>query len=81
MERSRIPDPNYLHPVFLILVKEFKYFNPPKKRQKKSFSALKNMIGFVHLRSPDPDADFLPSRIQESKRYSIPDPQHDFLKN
>jgi hypothetical protein len=68
-----IPDPNYLHPVSLILVKEFKYFNPPKKG-KKSFSALKNMIGFVHPRSPDPDADFLPSRIQGSKRYSIPDP-------
>ena len=35
----------------------------PQKKAKKSFSALKNMIGFVHPRSPDPDADFLPSRI------------------
>jgi hypothetical protein len=28
---------------------------------------------------PDPDADFLPARIQGSKRHPIPDPQHWFL--
>ncbi len=35
-KKSRIRDPNYLHPVSLILVKEFKYFNPPKKQKKVS---------------------------------------------
>jgi hypothetical protein len=30
---SRIPDPNCLHPGSRILIKEFKYFNPPKKQK------------------------------------------------
>ncbi len=30
---SRIPDPNCLHPGSRILIKEFKYFNPPKSKK------------------------------------------------
>ncbi len=30
---SRISDPNCLHPGSRILIKEFKYFNPPKSKK------------------------------------------------
>jgi hypothetical protein len=30
---SRIPDPNCLHPGYRILIKEFKYFIPPKSKK------------------------------------------------
>jgi hypothetical protein len=40
---SRIADPNFFHPESWIHIKEFKYFNP-----KNGFSALGNMIRFVH---------------------------------
>jgi hypothetical protein len=71
-----IPDPNYLHPVSLILVKEFKYFNPPKNA-KKSFSALKNRIRFVHSRSRILMLTFSLPGSGGSKRIQsrIPDPQ------
>ncbi len=69
---SRIPDPNCLHPGSRILIKEFKYFNPPKKW---FLSSNKYDPGCLS-RIPDPDADFLPSRIPDpgSKRYPIPEP-------
>ncbi len=54
----RIPDPNCLRP-------GFKYFKP--KKQIKLFLSSKKY-------DPDPDADFLPSRIQGSKRHPIPEP-------
>ncbi len=61
-----IPDPNCLHPGSRILIKQFKYFNPQKSK-KNGFQDLKNMIRVVHpgSRIPDPDADFLPSRIPD----------------
>ncbi len=79
---SRIPDPNCLHPGSRILIKEFKYFNPQKSKKMVS-KLLKNMIRVVHPGSgcwlspiPDPDADFLPSRIPDPgvKKHPIPDP-------
>jgi hypothetical protein len=53
---SRIQDPGSLSKNLSILT--------PKKT-KNGFSALKNMIRFVHTgsRITDPDADFLPSRV------------------
>ncbi len=74
--RSRIPDPNCLHPGSRILIKEFKYFNP-KKAKKWCLSSKKYDPG-CSSRIPDPDADSpIPdpgSRIQGSKRHPIPDP-------
>jgi hypothetical protein len=70
---SRIPDPNCLHPGSRILIKEFKYFNP-KKGKKKWFLSSKKYDPGCSSRIPDPDADFLPSRIPGSKRHPIPDP-------
>jgi hypothetical protein len=69
---SRIPDPNCLHPGSRILIKEFKYFNP--KKAKKWFLSSKKYVPGCSSRIPDPDADFLPSRIQGSKSHPIPDP-------
>jgi hypothetical protein len=79
---SRIPDPtffhpgsrdpNCLHPGSRILIKEFKYFNP--KKANKWFLSTKKYDPGCSSRIPDPDADFLPSRIQGSKRHPIPDP-------
>ncbi len=69
---SRIPDPNCLHPGSRILIKEFKYFNPQKS--KKRFLSSKKYDQGCSSRILDPDADFLPSRIQGSKRHPIPDP-------
>jgi hypothetical protein len=66
-----IPDPNCLHPGSRIL-KEFKYFNP--KKAKKWFLSSKKYDPGCSSRIPDPDADFIPSRIQGSKRHPIPDP-------
>ncbi len=76
---SRIPDPNCLHPGFRILIKEFKYFNPQKA--KKWFLSSKKYDPGCSSRIPDPDADFLPSRIpdpgsrgQKGTQSRIPDP-------
>jgi hypothetical protein len=69
---SRIPDPNCLDPGSRILIKVFKYFNP--KKAKKWFLSSKKYDPGCSSRIPDPDADFLPSRIQGSKRHPIPDP-------
>jgi hypothetical protein len=70
---SRIPDPNCLYPGSRILIKEFKYFNP-KKAKKWLLSSKKYDPGCLSP-IPDPDADFLPSLIQGSKRHPIPDPE------
>jgi hypothetical protein len=78
---SRIPDPNCLHAGSRIL-KEFKYFNP-KKAKKWFLKALQKYDPGCSSRIPDPDADFLASRIPGSKstQSRIPDPQHCFLTN
>ncbi len=68
---SRIPYPNCLHPGSRIL-KEFKYFNP--KKAKKWFLSSKNYDPGCSSWIPDPNADFLPSRIPGTKRHPIPDP-------
>jgi hypothetical protein len=60
---SRIPDPNCLHPGSRILIKEFKYFNP--KKGKKWFLSSKKYDPGCSSRIPDPDANFLPSRIPD----------------
>jgi hypothetical protein len=73
-----IPDPIFFHPGSRILVKEFKYFNP--KKSKKMVLSSKKYDPGCSSRIPDPDADFLPSRIQGSKGTQSlipdPDPQH-----
>jgi hypothetical protein len=73
-----IPDPTFFHPGSRILIKEFKYFN--SKKAKKLFLSSKKYDPGCSSRIPDPDADFLPSRIPGSKRHPIPDPdpQHWF---
>jgi hypothetical protein len=83
---SRIPDPTFFHPGSQIrtvsirdhpgsriLIKEFKYFNPPKK-QKNGFQALKKYDPGCSSRIPDPDADFLPSRIPDPGVKKAPNP-------
>ncbi len=74
-----IPDPGSR-----ILIKECKYFNPSKK-QKKWFLSSKKYDPGCSSRIPDPDADFLPSRIPDpgsrgqkgtQSRIPDPDPQH-----
>ncbi len=70
-----IPDPNCLHPGSRILIKEFKYFNPQKSSKKYDPGC--------SSRIPDPDADFLPSRIPDpgvKKNLSILTPKK-ALKN
>jgi hypothetical protein len=62
---TRIPGPNFLHPGSRIRIKKFKYFNPKK--------------WFLSSRKYDPGCssrilNFLPIRIQGSKRHQIPDP-------
>jgi hypothetical protein len=66
-----------------ILIKEFKYFNP--KKAKKLFLSSKKYDPGCSSRIPDPDADFLPSRIPDPgikkapkprSRIPDPDPQH-----
>jgi hypothetical protein len=78
-----IPDPNCLHPGSRILIKEFKYFNP--KKAKKWFLSSKKYDPGCSSRIPDPNVDFLPSRIPDpgvkkapnpGSRIRIPDPQH-----
>jgi hypothetical protein len=61
-----------VYPGSRILIKEFKYFNP--KKAKKWFLSSKKYDPGCSSRIPDPDADFLPSRIPESKMHPIPDP-------
>jgi hypothetical protein len=70
---SRIPDPNCLHPGSRILIKEFKYFNPQKSKQKWFLSSKKYDPG-CSSRIPDPDADFLPSRIPDPGVKKVPNP-------
>jgi hypothetical protein len=67
---SRIPDPNCLHLGSRILIKEFKYF---KKRKKRFLSSKKYDPG-CSSRIPDPDADFLPSRIPDPGVKKAPNP-------
>jgi hypothetical protein len=69
---SRIPDPNCLHPGSRILIKKFKYLTP--KKAKKWFPSSKKYDPGCSSRIPDPDTDFLPSRISGSKKHPIPDP-------
>jgi hypothetical protein len=69
---SRIPDPNCLHPGSRILIKEFKYFNP--KKAKNCFLSSKKYVPGCSSRIPDPDADFLPSRIPDPGVKKAPDP-------
>ncbi len=69
---SRIPDPNCLHPGSRIL-KEFKYFNPQKSTRKWFLSSKKYDPG-CSSRIPDPDADFLPSRIPDPGVKKVPNP-------
>jgi hypothetical protein len=64
-----IPDPAFFHPGSRIRIKEFKCFNP-----KKWFLSSRKYDPGCSSRIPDPDADFHPSRILESKRHRIPDP-------
>jgi hypothetical protein len=65
-----IPDPGSELSPSRILIKEFKYFNTQKSKKKWFLSSKKYDLG-CSSRIPDPDADFLPSRIQGSKRYPI----------
>ncbi len=78
---SRIPDPNCLHPGSRIRTvsipdpgssKNLSILTP-KKAKKWVLSSKKYDPG-CSSRIPDPDADFLPSRIQGSKRHPIPCP-------
>jgi hypothetical protein len=71
-----IPDPAFFHPGSRIqtvsipdpgsriLIKEVKYFNSTKA--KKWFLSSKKYDPGCSSRIPDPDADFLPSRIPDS---------------
>jgi hypothetical protein len=70
---SRIPDPNCLHPGSRILIKELKYFNPQKSK-KKWFLRSKKYDPGCSSRIPDPDADFLPSRIPDPGVKKAPNP-------
>jgi hypothetical protein len=81
---SRIPDPTFFHPgsrirtvsipdpESRILIKEFKYFNP--KKAKKLFLSSKKYDPGCSSRIPDPDADFLPSRIPDPGVKKSPNP-------
>ncbi len=79
---SRIPDPTFFHPGSRIRTvsipdpgsssKNLSILTP--KKGKKWFLSSKKYDPGCSSRIPDPDADFLPSRIQGSKRYPIPDP-------
>jgi hypothetical protein len=62
-----IPDPGSW-----ILIKEFKYFNP--KKGKKWFLSSKKYDPGCSSRIPDPDADFLPSRIPDPGVKKAPNP-------
>jgi hypothetical protein len=67
-----IPDPNCLHPGSRILIKEFKYINP--KKAKKWFLNSEKYDPGCSSRIPDPDADFLPSRIPDPGVKKAPNP-------
>jgi hypothetical protein len=77
-----IPDPNFFHPGSWIRTasipdpgsssKHLSILTP--KKAKKWFLSSKKYDPGCSFRIPDPDADFLPSRIQGSKRHPIPDP-------
>jgi hypothetical protein len=67
-----IPDPTFFHPGSRILIKEFKYFNP--KKSKKWFLSFKRYDPGCSTRIPDPDADFLPSRIPDPGVKKAPNP-------
>jgi hypothetical protein len=70
---SRIPDPNCLHLGSRILIKEFNYLLTPKKAKKWFLSSKKYDLG-CSSRIPDPDADFLPSRIPDPGVKKAPNP-------
>jgi hypothetical protein len=55
-----------------ILIKEFIYFNP--KKAKKWFQSSKKYDPGCSSRIPDPDADFLPSRIPDPGVKKAPNP-------
>ncbi len=74
-----IPDPgsDFFHPgselsPSRILIKEFKYFNPQKS--KKRFLSSKKYDPGCSSWIPDPDADFLPSRIPDPGVKKAPNP-------
>ncbi len=81
-----IPDPTFFHPGSRIRTvsipepgsssKNLSILTP--KKAKKWFLSSKKYDPGCSSRIPDPDADFLPSRIPGSKRHPIsdPDPQH-----
>ena len=83
-----IPDSTFFHPgselsPSRILIKEFKILTP--KKAKKWFLSSKKYDPGCSSRIPDPDADFLPSRIPDpgvkeapnpGSRIPDPDPQH-----
>jgi len=66
-----IPDPGSELFPSRIRIKEFKYFNPPKKQKKWFLSSRKYDPG-CSSRIPDPDADFLP--IPDPGVKKAPDP-------
>ncbi len=68
---SRIPDPNCLHLGSRILIKEFKNF---QKKTKKWFLSSKKYDPGCSSRIPDPDTDFLPSRIPDPGVKKAPNP-------
>ncbi len=65
-------DPKCLHPGSRILIKELKYFKP--KKTKKWLLSSKKYDPGCSSRIPDPDADFLPSRIPDPGVKKAPDP-------
>ncbi len=67
-----IPDPGSELSPSRILIKEFKYCNP--KNSKKWFLSSKKYDPGCSSRIPDPDADFLPSRIPDPGVKKVPDP-------
>jgi hypothetical protein len=72
-----IPDPTFFHPgselsPSRILIKEFNYFNP--KKAKKLFLSSKKYYPGCSSRIPDPDADFLQSRIPDPGVKKAPNP-------
>ncbi len=64
-----IPDPTFFHPGSS---KNLSILTP--KKAKIWFLSSKKYDPGCLSRIPDPDAEFLPSRIQGSKRHPIPDP-------
>ena len=77
---SRIPDPTFIHPGSELSPSPDLRSSTKNlciltsQKVKKWFLSSKKYDPGCSFRIPDPDADFLPSRIQGSKRHTIPDP-------